>query len=84
MDLAPDVLRAHGVEELPAGAAELFKIQMQHVEMPVRLHPGILLLKDQLRHEIWAEEQRFENPHLHYLDMSPAYYEMKMQMLSRS
>ena len=38
----------------------------------------------QLHHEIWPEEQRFENPHLHYLDMSPDYYEMKMHMLSHS
>ena len=35
----------------------------------------------QLREEIWDTEQRFENPHIHYLDMSPAYYEMKMDML---
>lgn len=41
-------------------------------------------VKYQLRHEIWAEEQRFENPHLHFLDMSPDYYEMKIHMLSRS
>ena len=41
-------------------------------------------VKHQLKHEIWAEEQRFENPHLHFLDMSPAYYEMKMHMLSRA
>ena len=34
--------------------------------------------------EIWQEEQRFENPHGHYLDMSPSYYQMKMQMLNRS
>ena len=39
-------------------------------------------VKDQLEHEIWQEEQRFKNPHPHYLDMSPEYYEMKMQMLS--
>ena len=39
-------------------------------------------VKDQLQHEIWQEEQRFQNPHPHYLDMSPEYYEMKMQMLS--
>lgn len=38
-------------------------------------------VKDQLDHEIWQEEQRFENPHVHYLDMSPAYYEMKMKMM---
>ena len=38
-------------------------------------------VKNQLDNEIWAEEQRFENPHIHYLDMTPEYYEMKMQML---
>lgn len=38
-------------------------------------------VKAQLDNEIWAEEQRFENPHIHYLDMTPEYYEMKMQML---
>ena len=30
-------------------------------------------VQDQLAHEIWPEEQRFENPHRHYLDMSPDY-----------
>lgn len=35
----------------------------------------------QLREEIWEEEQRFVNPHVHYLDMTPAYYEMKKQLL---
>lgn len=35
----------------------------------------------QLKHEIWEEEQRFVNPHKHYLDMSPAYYKMKMDLL---
>jgi nicotinate phosphoribosyltransferase len=38
-------------------------------------------VRHQLEHEIWLEEQRFENPHRHYVDMSPAYYEMKMDML---
>ncbi len=47
-------------------------------------------VKRQLAQEIWPEEQRFENPHKHYLDMTPAYYEMKQnflrdtQMLGRS
>ena len=41
-------------------------------------------VKKQLDEEIWEEEQRFENPHEHYLDMSPAYYEMKMDMLHES
>lgn len=39
-------------------------------------------VKRQLENEIWQEEQRFENPHVHYLDMSPAYYHMKMRLLS--
>ena len=41
-------------------------------------------VRQQLSHEIWMEEQRFENPHPHYIDMSPEYYEMKMQMLSHN
>lgn len=38
-------------------------------------------VRHQLDHEIWQEEQRFENPHKHYLDMSPDYYDMKMSLL---
>ena len=38
-------------------------------------------LREQLRTEVWEEEQRFENPHRHYLDMTPAYYEEKMKLL---
>lgn len=38
-------------------------------------------VQSQLSQEIWQEEQRFENPHKHYLDMSPNYYEMKMSLL---
>ena len=38
-------------------------------------------VKHQLENEIWEEEQRFENPHRHYLDMTPNYYEMKMNLL---
>ncbi len=41
-------------------------------------------VKHQLEHEIWEEEQRFENPHRHYLDMTPDYYEMKMDLLSET
>lgn len=40
-------------------------------------------VKQQLDVEIWSEEQRFENPHIHYLDMTPAYYDMKMSLLHR-
>lgn len=38
-------------------------------------------VQNQLENEIWQEEQRFENPHKHYLDMSPDYYDMKMSLL---
>lgn len=41
-------------------------------------------VKQQLDQEIWEEEQRFENPHQHYLDMTPAYYELKMDLLSKT
>lgn len=36
---------------------------------------------EQLRDEIWCEEQRVENPHAHYLDMTPDYYRMKIETL---
>lgn len=38
-------------------------------------------VKKQLQTEVWSEEQRFENPHRHYLDMTPSYYDMKMELL---
>ena len=30
------------------------------------------------------EEQRIQNPHVHYVDMSPRLYELKMNMLHSS
>ncbi len=41
-------------------------------------------VKNQLDNEIWESELRFENPHVHYLDMSPAYYQMKLALLEDS
>ncbi len=38
-------------------------------------------VRHQLTNEIWEEEQRFENAHPHYLDMSPAMFELKMNLL---
>lgn len=38
-------------------------------------------VKKQLDNEIWEEEQRFENPHNHYMDMTPELYEEKMNLL---
>ena len=38
----------------------------------------------QLDNEIWEEEQRFSNPHMHYLDMTLDMYETKMRLLEES
>ncbi len=53
----------------------------QRVAPPTPLPEIQAYVKKQLQEEIWEEEQRFENPHRHYLDMSPSYYEMKMDLL---
>lgn len=55
-----------------------------------RVHPKQSLkdirdyVKHQLENEIWQEEQRFENPHKHYIDMSPDYYELKLTLLNET
>ncbi|MCR5537573.1 MAG: nicotinate phosphoribosyltransferase [Succinivibrio sp.] len=41
-------------------------------------------VKMQLSTEIWEEEQRFENPHKHFVDMTPDYYAAKMDLLHDS
>ena len=41
-------------------------------------------VQKQLDEEIWEEEQRFENPHTHYVDMTPEMYEVKMALLHES
>lgn len=41
-------------------------------------------VKDQLTNQVWEEEQRFENPHIHYLDLSKKLYEVKEGLLSNS
>lgn len=38
-------------------------------------------VNQQLNNEIWSEEQRFENPHQHYLNMSNKLYNTKMNLL---
>lgn len=40
-------------------------------------------VKKQFDEEIWEEELRFESPHEHYLDMTPAFYELKMDLLDK-
>ena len=39
-------------------------------------------VKKQLADEIWEEEQRFYNPHIHYLDLSQKLYDVKKELLS--
>lgn len=38
-------------------------------------------VQQQLHEQVWEEEQRIQNPHVHYIDMSPKMYELKMNML---
>lgn len=53
----------------------------RRVQPPKSLKEIREYVKLQLATEIWPEEQRFENPHKHYLDMTPDYYELKMSLL---
>ena len=39
-------------------------------------------LQYQLKNEIWEEEQRFENPHKHYLDFSIGLFQLKEKMIN--
>ena len=39
-------------------------------------------VKEQLKNEIWEEEQRFANPHAHYLDLSRKLYQVKDDLLA--
>ena len=56
----------------------------KRVENLPTLHEIRDYVQNQLAHEIWQEEQRFENPHRHYLDMTPDYYDMKMSLLDKT
>lgn len=38
-------------------------------------------VKEQLEVTVWPEEQRFENPHIHYVDLSMKLYETKQKLL---
>ena len=39
-------------------------------------------LNAQLSNEVWEEEQRFENPHKHYIDFSPKLWELKQNLIN--
>ena len=64
------------------------KLQEKQLENGKRTHEAEPLkavrerVQKQLAEEVWEEEKRFENPHGHYLDMTPDYYEMKMKLLA--
>ena len=59
----------------------LYVREGQRVEELPSLDEIRAYVQKQLTEEIWPEEQRFENPHRHYLDMTPTYYEIKMGLL---
>ena len=40
-------------------------------------------VKDQLDTTVWPEEQRFKNPHTHYVDLSMELYRTKQEMLAK-
>lgn len=37
----------------------------------------------QLKYTVWEEEQRFENPHVHYVDLSKKLYDLKEDLLNK-
>ncbi len=37
----------------------------------------------QLKNQVWEEEQRYENPHIHYVDLSKELYRVKAGMLEK-
>ncbi len=38
-------------------------------------------VKEQLTSKVWEEEQRYDNPHIHYVDLSKKLYSVKEKML---
>lgn len=66
------------------------ELQQKVIENGKRVQPARDLheirdyVQDQLNNQVWKSELRFENPHVHYLDMTPGYYEMKMDLLYKS
>ena len=62
---------------------KIFENGKRVYELPT-IHEIRDYVQKQLKEEIWEEEQRFHNPHKHYMDMTPDYYEMKMNLLYNS
>ena len=59
---------------------KIFENGKRVYELPT-IHEIRAYVQKQLKEEIWEEEQRFHNPHKHFMDMTPDYYEMKMNLL---
>ena len=68
----------------------LRKLQQQiirdgrRISAPIETTEIAAYVKKQLAEEIWQEEQRFENPHKHFVDMTVDYYDLKLRMLEES
>ena len=62
---------------------KIFENGKRIYELPT-IHEIREYVQKQLKEEIWEEEQRFHNPHKHFMDMTPDYYEMKMNLLYNS
>ena len=62
---------------------KIFENGKRIYELPT-IHEIRDYVQKQLKEEIWEEEQRFHNPHKHFMDMTPDYYEMKMNLLYNS
>ena len=41
-------------------------------------------VRTQIDKELWDEEKRFIMPHIHYIDFSKAYYDLKLKLLSEN
>ena len=74
-------------KKIPVDSLRFKELQQPVMKGGKRLQPAEDIhvirerLADQLKTEVWKEEQRFRNPHKHYLDMSRTYYDQKMQLL---
>ncbi|MDD7388926.1 MAG: hypothetical protein PUG60_04560 [Lachnospiraceae bacterium] len=41
-------------------------------------------VQKQLRDTVWIEEQRLQNPHIHYTDLSVKLYQLKEDLLENN
>ena len=68
------------------GGAGVCLNDVTHIPAPY-MFPELDTIKayvtEQLDHQIWEEEQRFTNPHIHYVDLSKKLYQIKEEMLAQ-